>query len=180
MPKYRLQLTLENGKVIDAGEIEVKDGVDGAPGRDGIDGKDGVDGKDGLTTSVNGVEQVNGNIQLTPEHIGAARIVTGSYVGNGKCYLPYPNTLTFDFEPKFLWVREDGDNRFSNSTSCQLAVNRGEESSNTTWNAWNHTRKITWDGNTVSWYCETARDDAGPVTSQMNKSGTTYRYVAIG
>lgn len=64
MSKYSLQLTLENGKVIDAGEIEVRDGVDGK------------DGKDGLTTSVNGVEQENGNVQLEPHHIGAAATMT--------------------------------------------------------------------------------------------------------
>jgi nicotinamide mononucleotide (NMN) deamidase PncC len=40
-------------------------------GADGIQGKDGKDGKDGLTTSVNGVQQVNGAITLTPADIGA-------------------------------------------------------------------------------------------------------------
>ena len=38
---------------------------------------------------------------------------------------------------------------------------------------------ITWSGNTVSWY--TTNDfDAGKANAQMNTSGTTFRYVALG
>ena len=46
-----------------------RDGFDGAPGRQGPPGYNGVDGKDGLTTSVNGVEQVDGKITLTTDDI---------------------------------------------------------------------------------------------------------------
>ncbi len=57
-------------------------GVDYFDGKDGTDGKDGADGKDGLTTSVNGVQQVNGNITLTPDDIGALSKQGGTVTGN--------------------------------------------------------------------------------------------------
>lgn len=141
MSKYSLQLTLDNGRVIDAGEIEV---------RDGVDGKDGADGKDGLTTSVNGVEQENGNIELKPDDIGAcpenenlvecvdgalktlagtalglAKIATGSYVGTGLYGENNPVELTFDFEPKMLVIIPANPN---NRTYANYSVSLGQSS----------------------------------------------------
>ena len=46
-----------------------KDGKDGIDGKDGRDGRDGIDGKDGLTTSVNGVQHIDGNITITLDDI---------------------------------------------------------------------------------------------------------------
>ena len=49
--------------------INGKDGKDGIDGKDGRDGRDGIDGKDGLTTSVNGVQHIDGNITITLDDI---------------------------------------------------------------------------------------------------------------
>ena len=47
-------------------------GIQGIQGPEGHKGPKGDPGADGLTTKVNGVEQVNGEITLTPANIGAA------------------------------------------------------------------------------------------------------------
>ena len=47
-------------------------GIQGPEGPQGAQGVPGAPGKDGLTTKVNGVEQVDGEITLTPADIGAA------------------------------------------------------------------------------------------------------------
>ena len=55
-------------------------GTDDAPvlnlvlpkGIDGDNGKDGKDGKDGLTTSVNGIQQIEGNVTITASDIEAS------------------------------------------------------------------------------------------------------------
>lgn len=47
-------------------------GIQGPEGPQGAQGVPGAPGKDGLTTRVNGVEQVDGEITLTPADIGAA------------------------------------------------------------------------------------------------------------
>ena len=46
-------------------------GADGIQGPQGPQGSQGNPGKDGLTTSVNGVQQVNGNVTLTASDVGA-------------------------------------------------------------------------------------------------------------
>lgn len=162
MSKYSLQLTLENGKVIDAGEIEVRDGVDGKDGKDGANGKDG---KDGLTTSVNGVEQVNGNIQLTPEHIGAARIVNGSYEGTGEYGSANPCVLNLGFAPKLVFLR-DGNNGFN--AVYPMNIVKPLESTNYSENT------VVWSDTGISWYNGTGEN------LQFNTQGKAYHYVAIG
>ena len=50
-------------------DFEIPRGVTGGHGRQGQDGTIGADGKDGLTTSVNGVEQIDGAITITTDDI---------------------------------------------------------------------------------------------------------------
>lgn len=71
-----------------AEQLAALKGEDGEPGKDGytpvkgVDYFDGEPGKDGLTTSVNGVQQVNGEITLTADDIGALP-VTGGAMADG-------------------------------------------------------------------------------------------------
>lgn len=95
-------------------------------------------------------------------NLGAARIQIGSYVGTGKTGESNKNTLTFNFEPKFIIVSEMG--------TYKIFAARGETS---VYVSQNDVIPLTWSGNTVSWYSTEPYE-------QLNYSGRTYNYVAIG
>ena len=102
-----------------------------------------------------------------------AKIQTGSYVGTGKAGPSTPNRLTFNFPPKFLFVCENtglqpaggffygGFFWMDGITKVRVYDNDGNV--------------ISRSGNTVSWY----RSD-GNATAQLNSTGSTYFYIAIG
>ena len=114
--------------------------------------------------------------------VTAPKIETGSYVGTGTHGPNNPNTLTFSFVPKILFIfknnihsgfiREMG---YSNmvimthvsvvTSSYNSSVNFGDET------------YLTWDDNNkkVSWY-----STASSAECQGNMSGVTYTYIAIG
>ena len=103
----------------------------------------------------------------------AVRIAIGSYSGTGKSGKSYPNSLTFDFEPKFVYVMPsshtyDGNRLFLIRGCTKSASGTSSSTENT----------ITWSGNTVSWYGEVGQTSY--TEGQLNKRGTTYRYFAIG
>ena len=104
----------------------------------------------------------------------AVRIAIGSYSGTGKSGKNYPNSLTFDFAPKFVYIMSSSEisssyNRLLLIRGCTKAIS-GESSSTE--------NTITWSGNTVSWYTGTTQTEH--IAGQLNKSGTTYRYFAVG
>lgn len=116
----------------------------------------------------------------------APKIATGSYVGTGKYGSSNPNSLTFEFAPKLLFItRSNGDGNFygaydiaGNPIDCSIlttiytaglgfaTVSSGDALSG-------YARKSE-DGRTISWY---HRRNA---SSQANYSGYTYYYFAIG
>lgn len=107
------------------------------------------------------------------------KIAIGSYVGTGTYSSANPNSLTFDFEPKVVIVVADGSNGFC----AGFLIVRGQTFSDGigSFSAGSVALglNITWSGNTVSWY--TTNDfDAGKANAQMNTSGKTFRYVALG
>ena len=85
------------------------------------------------------------------------KIKLGSYAGSGNYGVYSPNKLTFEFEPKLLCI--DG---------ITVVRNQGTASTG------GGNCVFTWSGKTVSWY-HTAN-----ATGQLNNSGTTYYYMAIG
>lgn len=93
------------------------------------------------------------------------RVETGSYIGTGTYGKSNKITLNFSFHPKIIFFREKTK---SGSTDCIMiygaisAINVGSGV------------EIEWGLNTVSYYNVT--NDA----YQMNQSGTTYLYAAIG
>lgn len=110
------------------------------------------------------------------------RIETGSYVGTGTHGPNNPNTLTFSFVPKILFIFKN--NIYSGfiremeyaqmvimthvsvvTSSYNSGVNFGKET------------YLTWDDNNkkVSWY-----STASNAECQGNISGVTYTYIAIG
>lgn len=113
-------------------------------------------------------EGTSGN--TTIEYLGQlgnkVQMTAGSYVGTGKYGESNPNTLTFEFEPKFVVVgRTD-----SSDTSIGFICGRGEA---TTTNS--AVIRLTWGGNFVSWYTTSSS-----AQNQLNVSGSTYNYLAIG
>lgn len=100
------------------------------------------------------------------------KIATGSYTGTGTYGSRNPNSLTFDFEPKLVFISgtsvhimlnllEKTENSFKD-----LAV--GFQNGNTV-----YTVSRSHSGNTVYWY-------ASNVTTQINNSGSEFNYIAIG
>lgn len=97
------------------------------------------------------------------------KITMGSYVGTGTAGEDNPNSLTFDFEPKLVFVGEVG-------SDVQARMIYGTRSGDIRNGAnVNISMILTWNGNTVSWY----NDDTN-ANHQLNYPGETYNYVAIG
>lgn len=98
--------------------------------------------------------------------VTAPKIATGSYTGTGTYGASNPNSLTFDFEPKMVWIID----QTTASTPyfwgrSQFAYDSGET---------HRTNNVTVSGNTMSWY-STSMDG-----HQFNSYGTEYNYFAIG
>lgn len=105
------------------------------------------------------------------------RIETGSYVGTGTYGASNPCSLTFDFTPKIVLMHTGATHAYSEYTHCMVFV----------WNITNSfdvgsradSRNIvTYSGNTMSWYNNTG--NSASAGQQLNGSGTTYWYTAIG
>ena len=123
------------------------------------------------------VLSVNGDLQDIGGSDVGTRIETGSYVGTGKTGASNPCSLTFDFTPKILLMHMFGTWADSESTHCMVFV----------WNITNRfyvslyadkLNNVTYSGNTISWYNPTVNPEKAG--SQLNESGKTYWYTAIG
>ena len=101
------------------------------------------------------------------------KIATGSYVGTGACGESNPNSLTFDFVPKLVFVFSDND------SGGQIIWTPGvpRVSSNIR-NPYEYSVITSGSGNTFAWYSD-ATDGLGP-SKQLNLSGLTYRWAALG
>lgn len=114
--------------------------------------------------------------------VTAPKIETGSYVGTGTYGKANPNTLTFGFVPKFVWIygfkRNDAWYDAGDVTKVPVGIiPEGDfgrhfppcsstESSNTA-----YSKRV---GTTLSWY------NTGSAGDQLNYSDSTYYYIAIG
>ena len=110
--------------------------------------------------------------------IPAVKIETGSYVGTGTQGTGSPNTLSFNFEPKIVFVSRY-EQMFNNIGYYMLLIrgitnaqsgHAGGSNTSANYNA------VSWDGNSVSWY----NGISGGQQAQLNASNTTYYYVALG
>ena len=95
-----------------------------------------------------------------------AQIATGSYTGTGTYGKSNPNSLTFDFVPKFV--------AFSSTryTAFGYLLNPGTRAY-LSGNASGGDQTVTWNNKTVSWY-------SGDAHEQLNYTNTEYYYIAIG
>ena len=93
------------------------------------------------------------------------RIAHGSYVGTGAAGSGSPNSLTFDFSPKVLFIAST-----RNGYNPIFMVNGGF--------ATGYCQQI-WSGNSVTWY-DNRGNGYATAAEQQNDYGITYYYVAIG
>lgn len=112
---------------------------------------------------------------------GASQIVTGSYVGNGKAGSANKNVLSFSFTPKYLYIYcpDHIDSEYYDATflyGCSNAFVHGRRTGFSGYQD-GSTVTVTWASNSVSWYYT---DSSNSGASQLNESGYTYYYVAIG
>lgn len=130
------------------------------------------------------ISDINSGVdtEITSALSGFARIETGSYVGNGKTGSSNPNTLTFSFVPKILFIFQNNissgfvrETAYSNMV-IMTHVSVITSSYNTSTN-FGKAVYLTWDDNNkrVSWY-----STASNAECQGNTSGVTYTYIAIG
>lgn len=130
-----------------------------------------------LNVIVDGVESKypvlhTGNL----EAFGIARVVTGSYVGTGTYGEENPNTLTFPFAPKAVFIiGRLGVPNITPLGFVSLIGDMGVGIVNDAGLAF-HT---SFNGNTVTWYGGEGASQA-PGSGQANMQGETYRYIAIG
>ena len=121
------------------------------------------------------------------------RVAFGTYVGTGSVGSANPNTLAFDFEPKFVLITTYGrsdtyastDYSYEKTTKDYMILTKYRAVSynyNTT-NALGYNVKVKFSGNSVSWYAD-ASNAACQANSGGGTSGGTYQsiygYVAIG
>lgn len=107
--------------------------------------------------------------------VTAPKIEVGSYVGTGTYGQANPNTLTFGFVPKLVWIYEANTRYISTSAGY-----------NGLWFAsWPYlsylldsgttvTRYASLSGETLSWY------ESSSAFNQLNDSEKVYTYIAIG
>lgn len=114
--------------------------------------------------------------------IPAVHIETGSYVGTGTSGASNPNTLTFSSVPKFVFIcgetttpMEPGGGGAHYIQAAFLVYNNPE--CIRVGNGVGTLGNVQWEGNSVSWYSENL--NSAPFY-QLNTSGITYDYVAIG
>ena len=101
----------------------------------------------------------------------AAKTQTGSYVGTGTYGQNNPNSLTFDFEPKFLAVQCHAGKSSSNSSNPEFFYVCGGLAYGSNDAHYGH---ISTEGKTVSWYYDSN------AFWQLNEANTQYNYVAVG
>lgn len=114
-----------------------------------------------------------------------AQIATGSYMGTGTYGSANPNSLTFGFEPKLVivWLaHQPSDNyglRPSGSTSGSweqsIMYTKGQCRCLVEYNNTAYVEEISVNGNIFSWYTTSSS-----APGQLNQSGVTYEYFAIG
>lgn len=116
------------------------------------------------------------------------RIATGSYTGTGTYGSSNPNSLTFDFEPKLVFMFRNKLPMYGdvNSSAYQpvygTTIGMTAEYSRSLFNIYGRRTgddyylyaKKSNDGKTLSWYHEAS------ASAQINNSGVTYQYIAIG
>lgn len=112
---------------------------------------------------------------------GGARIEVGSYVGTGTYGERNPNTITFDFAPKLVWIIGPGNGSFNvTNTPVLLIYDRTFYYNSDIYNtAGVLDLSVTWGDKFVSYYYKSGFN-GHEADAQLNDGGKTYSYIAIG
>ena len=108
---------------------------------------------------------------------GNCQFSYGTYTGSGTYGTGHPTKLTFPFEPKLVIIQNMAAAATDTSGSSQYGryiMFLIRPLTSYYFNSGSFSAKITWSGKTVSW---TSTDGAA---YQLNVSGNTYLYVALG
>ena len=110
---------------------------------------------------------------------GNCRIMTGTYVGDGKFGQSYPNHLDFSFSPQVVMIT-GGSYR---ATSVFLRPGTKGAAHDTA--GLGSVLDLEWSGNGLSWYVSGWASGGSvaagtTVEGQLNELGETYTYLAIG
>ena len=105
-------------------------------------------------------------------------IATGTYTGSGEQGSSHPNTLSFPFAPKFVFI-------IGEYYACFFIGGAAIAGGWTiTSGVANLKQQVTWSGNSMSWYLRTAYGESSNWSAapkyQLNNSNETYTYFAIG
>ena len=123
------------------------------------------------------------NVQTSTD--SKARIQIGSYVGTGTYGANNPCSLTFDFEPEFVFVLRYNsaispfyahDSSTQAHTDCMIWLNKSScemNESSTNISSFDEST------NTLSWYIENPGNYIEALM-QLNLSGETFKYIAVG
>ena len=154
-----------------------------------------------METFNNMISQINGGVNSEISDVLArlgtkAKFQTGSYVGTGTYGKNNPCSLTFDFVPKVVYISQptsievqgvDGQytiySHFIQMVSVSPLGNGlylRRPSNTPISNQLNSVVSCSFNDKTVSWYNFLSDGIASDAIMQMNNSGTTYYYIAIG
>ena len=134
------------------------------------------DNWDKIDTAIKGSEDKAAAALAAVASCGNCKIATGTYTGNGFYGKDHLTSLTFPFEPKLVII-QNKQRSMANIGATGLdpyglliALNPLKQFD--TNNGYYHVY-LSWKGNTVSWYGESA-------DLQFNSIGHTFSYLALG
>lgn len=107
--------------------------------------------------------------------MGASQIKVGSYTGTGKVGSANPNSITVGFTPKLLFVSSDGM-EISGEGTTPLVWCAGI----TQYTHGGDAIYFTATPTGISWYLNKTNATSSYIAAQLNTSGKTYYYVALG
>ena len=143
-----------------------------------------------MATFNNMISQINSGVNSEISEVLAqlgtkAKIQTGTYVGTGQYGDSNPCSLVFDFEPEFVFVFKYNATILpfyaydsgGTCTECMIWLNKSNSCMDNTGANYCSFDEST---NTLSWYGEYTVGNYQKARMQLNASGTTYKYIAVG
>lgn len=121
------------------------------------------------------ITDVLGNLIAIPagQIKDGVKIATGSYTGTGTYGASHPNSLTFAFEPKLVFI--GAERQFS--ADCAFVFNGQTTFSRTNSGGGGDSADCSFSGNTFTWYSQSSSWGSA---AQMNSANVEYLYFAIG
>lgn len=103
----------------------------------------------------------------------SAKVITGTYTGNGNSGSSAKRSLSFDFTPKLVIIIQSTANATTYTRFPAIMVNPSTRGYGMDNNGDGYGFTVAWGSQQVSWYASTAQN-------QMNYDGYKYTYVAVG